>query len=164
MERKIIVFSDSHGSTSNLQKIFSLHRDADAFIHLGDGASEFSRLCRLFDKVGYSVLGNCDMGFSCPGAQSPYAVYNIGGCGFFMTHGHLYGVKNGREGLVSFVRERFPDTDIILYGHTHARYESYKDGIYIMNPGSCGRPRSGGPSYGIIDITEAGIAMHTVEI
>ena len=54
--------------------------------------------------------------------------------------------------------------DILLYGHTHIAFTDYDDGLYIMNPGSCGRPREGLPSYGIIDITKAGVAMHTAEI
>lgn len=158
MERKIVAVSDSHGVITNLSKLFALHRNADAFIHLGDGAREFSALCRKNDVVGYSLLGNCDLAFMCPDAQSPHAIYTIGGKSFFMTHGNLYGVKSDRSTLVSVAREKAPDVDIILYGHTHIPENKYlspendsEKGIYLINPGSISSPRGTGyPSYALI--------------
>ena len=156
-ERKIVILSDSHGQTFNMEKIFALHSDADAFIHLGDGAREFSMLCRKNEKVGYSMLGNCDLSFECPWADNPYAVYTIGGKRFFMTHGSAYGVKSGNERLLSVAKEKCPDADFILYGHTHIpenRYVSEENGfekpLYLINPGSISRPRSARCSYALI--------------
>lgn len=156
-ERKIVVISDSHGSTDNMEKLFAMHRDADAFIHLGDGAREFAVLCRKNGKVGYSMLGNCDFSFECPFADSPHAIYTIGEKKFFMTHGSAYGVKYGVERLLSVAREKCPDADFVLYGHTHVsenRYIPEENGfekpIYLINPGSIARPRGGLPSYALI--------------
>lgn len=158
MERKIVAVSDSHGVITNLSKLFALHRDADAFIHLGDGAREFSALCRQNDVVGYSLLGNCDLAFMCPSAQSPHAIYTIGGKRFFMTHGNLYGVKSNRSSLISIAKQKAPDVDIILYGHTHIPENKYispendsEKGIYLINPGSITCPREmHSPSYALI--------------
>ncbi len=158
MERKIIVVSDSHGVITNLSKVFDMHRDADAFIHLGDGAREFDALCRQREAVGYSLLGNCDLAFMCPGAQTPHAIYTIGGKRFFMTHGNTYGVKSNRETLISIAKKKAPDVDIILYGHTHIPENKYLSpegnsdkGIYIINPGSISCPRDlNRPSYALI--------------
>ena len=80
----------------------------------------------------------------------------------FLTHGADLGVKYSIGPAVSEARKF--GADILLYGHTHIAYVGYEDGLYIMNPGSCARPRKGAPSYGVIDITKAGIHMHTVEI
>lgn len=158
--RKIIVLSDSHGNSLNLVKLSKLHPDANCFIHLGDGAREFDSFCKENSILGYSLLGNCDMSFMCPNAEHPYSVYTIGSKKFFMTHGHLYGVKSSREALVSKALEVCADVDIILYGHTHVsenRYISPKDddrkGIYLLNPGSVSLPRDGHtPSYALIMI------------
>lgn len=156
-ERKIIVLSDSHGHTSNMEKVFALHRDADAFIHLGDGAREFSALCRKYEKIGYAMLGNCDFSFECPWADSPHAVYNIGGKRFFMTHGSTCGVKSGTDALLSVASVNCPDADFVLYGHTHVaenRYLPSENGfekpIYLINPGSISRPRENKASYALI--------------
>lgn len=156
-ERKIIVFSDSHGVITNMSRVMDTHRNADTFIHLGDGAREFFELCNQNGKVGYSLLGNCDLKFMCPFADTPHAVYTIGNRKFFMTHGNLYGVKYGIEALISKAKETSDDIDFILYGHTHIpenRYISPKDDserpIYLINPGSISYPREGEPSYALI--------------
>ncbi len=158
MERKIVVVSDSHGVITNLNKVFAMHKDADAFIHLGDGAREFDTLCRKNEIVGYSLLGNCDLSFMCPGAETPHAVYTIGSKRFFMTHGNLYGVKSDRRTLVSIAKEKAPDVDFILYGHTHIPENKYLPAesnsgkpIYLINPGSITCPREmHSPSYALI--------------
>ena len=43
---KIIVVSDSHGREENLKRVIEMHRNADVFLHLGDGAPGFLSLCR----------------------------------------------------------------------------------------------------------------------
>lgn len=156
-KRKIVVLSDSHGHTANMEKVFALHHDADAFIHLGDGAKEFAALCRKKEKVGYSMLGNCDFAFECPWADHPCAIYTVGSKKFFMTHGSAYGVKSGRDTLLRSASEKCLDADFVLYGHTHVpenRYlpeeNGFKKPIYLINPGSISRPREGSPSYALI--------------
>ena len=171
-ERKLIVISDSHGNTRNLTKLFEIHRDADAFIHLGDGAYEFSRLCRQFGVIGYSVLGNCDRRFMCSDAQDPYAVAYFANYRFFMTHGHLYGVKSGRENLVAHARKALPDVDFVLYGHTHLPENRYipavsegEKPIYLINPGSVSQPRqSSAPTYALILIKGKNIITNIAEL
>jgi hypothetical protein len=43
MTRKILVFSDSHNNNEYMNKALETHRDADMFVHLGDGACDLSR-------------------------------------------------------------------------------------------------------------------------
>ena len=109
-------------------------------------------------KKIYFVSGNCDWGTDKP----DYDIIKFGGKTIFFTHGARFGVKGDLNIAKLFARKN--EADILLFGHTHIAMTDYDDGLYVMNPGSCGRPREGLPSYGIIDITEAGIAMHTVEI
>ena len=54
--------------------------------------------------------------------------------------------------------------NIALYGHTHVSFCRYRDGLYVMNPGSPAQPRDGTKSYGIIDITDTGILPYVVKL
>ncbi|HNW05286.1 MAG TPA: metallophosphoesterase family protein, partial [Oscillospiraceae bacterium] len=91
-----------------------------------------------------------------------YGVAEFAGKTVFYTHGFRFGVKSG---LADLKREaRSLGADIALYGHTHIPYVAYEDGLYLMNPGSIGRPRVGKPNYGIVDITDGGTLLHTAEL
>lgn len=159
---RIIVVSDTHRDLHTFLDVAARHEaDADMFLHLGDGYSELMDLENLYpDKVWKGVLGNCDFS-RYPGSREE----DIALCGnahIFYTHGHLYGVKYGLESLFQAGREK--GADVILYGHTHIAHVEYREGIYLMNPGSLGQPRRGNPSYGIVDITPQGIVCHTVQM
>lgn len=55
---KIIVFSDSHGSSVNMLKIAGLYRySADYFIFLGDGLGDLQKIRDLTDKPLIAVPG-----------------------------------------------------------------------------------------------------------
>ncbi len=157
---RIVVFSDSHGNYDVIEKIMERHKDdGDVFIHLGDGEKELELIQYVYnDKKIYFVSGNCDWGSDRP----DYDIIKLGDKTAFITHGARFGVKNDLGTVKVYARKN--SADILLFGHTHIAFTDYEDGLFIMNPGSCGRPREGLPSYGIIDITENGIAMHTVEL
>ncbi len=157
---RAIVFSDSHGSYDVIETIMERHKDnADIFIFLGDGEREMELITYVYsDKKIYYVAGNCDWGTDKP----DYDIIDFGGKKILFTHGHRFGVKSGLGALKVYARK--VGADIALYGHTHIAYTEYEDGLYIMNPGSCGKPREGAPSYGVVDITEAGIVTYTVNI
>ena len=60
---KIVVMSDSHGKLGNLIDIGLMHKNADAFLFLGDGWRDFDDFKAAFDdKLCISVKGNCDLG------------------------------------------------------------------------------------------------------
>ena len=156
---RIVVFSDSHGITAAMEAAIAQQKEAKLFIHLGDGVDEFKRIMSKYPNREYwCVRGNCDY----TATEESTAYSWIKDVKIMFTHGHHWQVKYDLDELKLGAREK--EARIALYGHTHVAYTGYEDGLYIMNPGSCGRPREGLPSYGIIDITEAGIAMHTVEI
>lgn len=157
---RIIVISDTHGRFHALYNIVeSRQKEAACFIHLGDGEKEVEDIRTLFPQIAlYHVRGNCDFASQSPVIQSIEA----GGKIITFTHGHTYYVKQGLYQLKSAARNLH--TDIILYGHTHQSSTEYDDGLYLMNPGSAVQPRNGPPSYGIIDITDAGIVLNIVTI
>ena len=157
---RIIVMSDSHGSAYAVEKIIERNMSADIFVHLGDGEREIGIMQDKYPHLDIRfVCGNCDYNSMLP----PVQIIDADGARILCTHGHRYYVKNGTETLRSIARDN--GCNIALFGHTHQRYNSYEDGIYIMNPGSCSSPRDfSKPSYGFIDITKAGIVTNIVEI
>ena len=68
---RIIVLSDTHQYYRNFETIVLRHPDADMFIHLGDGESEYQLLCRNMPEVSAAGAnqGLCE-GFT---AQMPQA-------------------------------------------------------------------------------------------
>lgn len=66
---------------------------------------------------------------------------------YLAVHGHKYGVKRSLETLKAAARKK--GADILLYGHTHERFCSYEDGLYIMNPGSTSCPRDCGKAHSV---------------
>ena len=151
-----------------IEKIISIHKDADLFLHLGDGAERFLLLCRERGLAARAVRGNCDISFFGQGELEASALLTLDGVKIFMTHGNLYSVDSGLTRLVYAARER--DADIVLFGHTHVSMcqclygENDEKPLYVMNPGSCERPRDGRASYGIIDIAQNGIFVTTAPV
>lgn len=152
---RILVVSDTHGDEGALWRAIEAQPAARTVIHLGDGAREAEDMAARYPELTFwQVRGNCD--FSAggpPAAREEFAA----GKRLFMTHGHLYDAKMGLYRIVCAARERH--ADVLLFGHTHQALTEYDDGLYILNPGSL----HGGGSYGVLDITPAGIAMHIVE-
>lgn len=140
---KIIVVSDSHGAGATLRRILELHRNADIVVHCGDSRGEAEDMRLLFpDKMYYIVKGNCDFGATLPLTEE----FTIEGVRFFATHGHYYNVKYGLGELERAAREK--GADVVLFGHTHVAHNEYKDGMYLVNPGSCGY----GKSFAVIEV------------
>lgn len=159
---KIIVISDTHGDYRRLEKVFLRVPDAEWYIHLGDGEHDLDRF--IIEHSEYTervihVAGNCDTGSLSPATfELPLPGHRI-----FATHGHHYGVRGGLGSLKTAAISR--GCDIVLYGHTHIRCNKTEDGLYIMNPGSAGAPHDGTkPSFGLIDISSAGILMNIADI
>ena len=155
---RVVVFSDTHGKTDRLGEAILQQPRADCFIHLGDFAGDMEEAKYDFpDKVFYYVPGNCDIASPLP-AEGELVL-----CGkrIFYTHGHRYYVKGGYTRIIGEAVAR--RADILLFGHTHVPYTAYENGLYIMNPGSLSHPAVGGPTYGVVDITPAGIVTNIVE-
>lgn len=151
---RILVFSDSHGTTHNMREAMQLHKNADAVIFLGDGERDFSYLTGMQEiKNTVCVSGNCDF-YS---QLNDNEIFTAGAVKIFCTHGHNEGVKYGTDTLIN--KALALGARIALYGHTHEPVTDYVDGLHIMNPGSI---RSG--DYGIIDITPAGIVCLNMKI
>lgn len=157
---RIIVYSDTHGSFSAHAKIFERNQDADGFIFLGDGERELDKIKTLYpDKTVLNVAGNCDYCSMSPNSD----IYMANDVKLLFTHGHSWGVKFSLDRL--YYKAKEIGAKIVLFGHTHCRYYSYEDGVYILNPGSASLPRDGKPKcYAFIDITDKGIMCSHVDL
>lgn len=148
---RIVVISDDHNRPDILERIVVLQKDADFFIHLGDGQGSILQVMEKYpDKSFVCVAGNCDFQAGLPAEKR----FILGGISFYCTHGHLWGVSACSPGALS-KQEVTGGARIVLFGHTHVRYCHCQDEIYYFNPGSCARPRDNQtPSYGVIDIVK----------
>lgn len=160
---RIIVISDTHGNYKALESVLLRNSDADWIFFLGDGERDLDTFLMLhheFTEKIIAVCGNCDACSMNPG----YFILPLpGGHSIFATHGHYYAVKSNLELIKLKTKEH--GCDILLFGHTHVRYNAYEDGIYILNPGSASAPHDGTkPSFGHIDISDAGIVMNIADI
>lgn len=150
--RRLLVLSDSHGDTAAVYRAIAAQPEADTVLHLGDGAADLAAVAPSFPRLSYfQVRGNGD--YFASGAI-PYAREEcFEGKRFFLTHGHLYGVKSGLFRVVCAAKER--DADVLLYGHTHLPMTDYEDGLYLLNPGSLR-----GGTYGVVDLSGAGVVLN----
>lgn len=156
---KCLCFSDSHGSTLGIKRALDTHPDAEVIFFLGDGLSDIEIFIRDRSRAFLAVRGNCDRDFTLGDLTVKKTdSINIEGRRIVFTHGDLYGVKYGLDGVKKLAYDT--NADIVLFGHTHQPLEEYvstdESGFYLFNPGSIGGYT---PSYGIINISESGILL-----
>ncbi len=158
MER-ILVFSDSHGTTEKMIQIIKNMPGVSAVLHLGDINRDIQELeDTFFDFPIYGVQGNND----CSGLYPNEKSITVAEKKIFITHGHYYLVNGNPQPLKTVPAAE--DADIILYGHTHIAYEERYDGKILANPGSITKPLDGQPSYGVIEIEDGILRYATVKL
>ena len=132
---KVLVLSDSHSALSFMRLCIEMVAP-EAVIHLGDHYDDGEVLAEEFPMVRfYQVPGNCDR-YRYDLNVPETLVENIGGVKFYMTHGHRQGVKMGLSKLITDARS--VNAQAALFGHTHRDYCQWDDGMWVVNPGSCG--------------------------
>lgn len=150
---KILFFSDLHGDEEACSKILDLDKQENYdyvvssgdFLYHGprnsikgdyDPAKVFVMLNTIKEKM-VCARGNCDSEVDQCVLEFPISeestILNADNKRFFITHGHIYFM--GR--LPDFLKKG----DIFVQGHTHIATLEEKDGIVILNPGSCSLPR-----------------------
>ena len=133
---KILVLSDSHSALSFMRRCIQSVKP-DAIIHLGDHYDDAEVIAQEYPHIRlHQVPGNCDRG-RCPVNAHEILSYFIDGVRFYMTHGHRHMVKQGLYSLLADARAN--QAQIVLFGHTHSAvcYRE-EDGLWVVNPGSCG--------------------------
>ena len=124
---KVLIVSDSHGLTMELEKIEKRHKEeADLFIHCGDSELDADHVA-IIDYV--TVRGNCDRDERFPNE----AVKRVGNQNLFITHGHRYSVKSDLMSLSYKARE--VGADIVCFGHSHQSWCRNGYGYPFYQPG-----------------------------
>lgn len=153
---KVLVVSDSHGLTKELEVLRERHsNDVDLMIHCGD--SEMMPDDQVMN--GYlTVKGNCDFG------NYPLeTTTEIAGRKFFITHGHKYSVKSSLMNLKYKAAE--VGADIACFGHSHILGAEVIGDTLFLNPGSIRLPRERlEKTYVILDLLDDKIKMFVYDI
>lgn len=153
---KVLVVSDSHGLTRELEVLRERHLDeVDLMIHCGD--SEMMPDEKVMN--GYlTVKGNCDFG------NYPLeTTTEIAGRKFFITHGHKYSVKSSLMNLQYKAAE--VDADIACFGHSHLLGAEVIGGTLFLNPGSIRLPRERiEKTYVILELLDESVKMSVFDI
>jgi putative phosphoesterase len=153
---KVLIVSDSHGLTTELEMIRARHLDeVDLMIHCGD--SELPPDDKAI--TGFlTVLGNCDYsGFPLE------TVAEVAGRKIFITHGHKYSVKTSLINIRYKAQEA--DADIVCFGHSHILGAEAIGGMLFLNPGSIRLPRERiEKTYIILDLSDEKIVLSVYEL
>ena len=132
---KILVLSDSHSSLRLMRSAVQAIRP-DAIIHLGDHFDDGEVIHEENMHVAFhQVPGNCDK-YRLYRPVAETLSYKVCGVKLFITHGHNHHVKQGLYALLRDAKEE--QAQAVLYGHTHLPDCRREDGMWILNPGSCG--------------------------
>ena len=143
---KILVLSDSHSGLSFMRRCIESIKP-DAIVHLGDYYDDAETMSEEFPHITmYQVPGNCDR-YRCPPFAQEILIAPVCGVQLYMTHGHRHQVKSTTGLLIRDARQA--QVDAVLYGHTHIADCRFEEGLWILNPGSCGYY---GGSAGLIDV------------
>jgi uncharacterized protein len=155
---RVVVLADTHLQGNSLPRgrrallvdtLWSELRGADAILHAGDILDQ-AVLDRLGDQASvYAVLGNNDRGLV--GRLPLTLVVRVGGVAIGMIHD-----SGPAKGRARRVRRRFPDCDVVVFGHSHAPVnETGEEGQLLFNPGSAIQRRAQ-PGHTIGELRMAG--------
>ena len=144
---RILVLSDSHSALSFMRRCIETVQP-HAVIHLGDHYDDGRAMAEEYPRLSfYQVPGNCDAhrGYI-PDPET--RLETLGGVRILITHGHRHLVKQTLIRLLADARAS--RADLVLFGHTHSAYcQQEEDGLWVLNPGSCGYF---GGSAGLVEI------------
>lgn len=155
---RLTVISDSHKKSGAIDRILR-HTDSKEIFFLGDVVGDIDDFVFEYPERNFHIVrGNCDGFCSYP----DYDMVKLGAHNILFTHGHNFSVKRGTDRLFEFAKNT--GCDIALYGHTHTAKIDYRDGIYLINPGSCSQSRDGADSYAVIDILKEGVLPAIIKI
>lgn len=168
---RLLVLSDSHGNTKTVRAVVGAFGEScDALCFCGDGARDVLSVLASLSTAEKNALmppvialarGNGDAESYVVQSRDGQLTYRIpkrpeltaAGSRVLLAHGHQHDVYYGTEAFFHAAkRER---ADLALFGHTHIPYAAHEDGMLLLNPGSCARPRRSTPaSLAVVTIGE----------
>ena len=148
---RVVVLADTHVRAGSERRLpdaaYDELRRADVILHAGDVLTQ-----ELLDELAafapvHAVLGNNDLALR--GCLPETRVVTLGGVRIGMVHDS--GLRAGRAARM---RRRFPDADVVVFGHSHEpQCEEGEDGQLLFNPGSpTERRRAPTRTVGVLDV------------
>lgn len=146
----ITIISDTHGELDS--RIADIIRQSDIAIHAGDigDASILDTMQPLSGRV-YAVAGNNDLPFLWPTSQASTLKSIPQIAELKLPGGHITIEHGDRHDRIApchhSLRKAFPQSRLIIYGHTHKMVIDTEHLPWVVNPGAAGYTRThGGPS------------------
>jgi putative phosphoesterase len=160
---RVVVLADTHvrdqGSTRLPPRASEELSRAEVILHAGDVMEPtFLAELRAMATV-HAVLGNNDGALR--GALPDTLVLDLEGVRVAMIHDS--GPRAGRERRL---RRRFPDADVVVFGHSHIPWnDEGLDGQLLFNPGSATQRRSQPHrTLGILELAAGRVLTHEVVV
>ena len=124
---------------------------ADLILHAGDVCTaDVLELLSQFAPV-QAVFGNNDLPEVAAWGAPETLELELDGLSVAMIHDSGQAV-----GRTSRMRRRFPNADLVVFGHSHIPMDLSADGVRVFNPGSpTDRRRQPYGTFGILDIDSA---------
>jgi putative phosphoesterase len=155
---RVVVLSDTHIRAGGARRLpdgaYAELRRADVILHAGDVlVPELLEELATFAPV-HAVLGNNDV-IELARVLPETQLLTIGGVRVGMIHDS--GARAGRAGRL---RRRFPDADVVVFGHSHQPVcEVGVDGQLLVNPGSpIERRRAPTHTVAVLDLEDGRVA------
>lgn len=179
-DQRIVILADTHvgDRTSTLEPALLRAIEAekpDRIFHAGDVCvpEVIERLSQIAPTD--AVQGNRDwfMRYRLPlECQS-----QINGVSITLAHGHisiwqwfmnyvilfLFGTMSGHRQFQKKLAQKYPEADVIIYGHIHMRQDEMMDGKRFINPGVSYPERRNqfASQYAVLTITSEGKVINT---
>lgn len=158
---RVVVLSDTHvvpgGSRQLPGAVYEHLEQADLVLHAGDVVTgDLLDELRAFAPVE-AVLGNND--HSLVGVLPETTVIEIDGVRIGMIHD-----SGPRSGRAARMRRRFPDGDLVVFGHSHEPCdEEGEGGQRLFNPGSSTwKRRAPTHTIGLLELGGGAIRHHEI--
>ena len=161
---RVAIISDTHlprGRRRLPDDCLAELRAADLILHGGDLAT--AEVLDELEALGppvRAVLGNVDRDPALRGRVPETQAFTADGARFAMVHD-----AGPAKGRLARLRARFPDADVVVFGHSHIPLHEARDGLQIFNPGSpTDRRRQPRHTMGLADVHDGEVALRHVVV
>ncbi|MGO1384913.1 MAG: metallophosphoesterase family protein [Arachnia sp.] len=160
---KVLVLSDTHapGRWKGVpEALLDPLQRCDLILHAGDVCvpSVLDELA-AFAPV-YAVLGNNDGDDVAAWGAPLQQELELQGVRIAMIH-----IAGNKQGRGTRMGARFPDADLVVFGHSHMPVDMVENGTHLFNPGSPSDPRREPmASFGWLELDAGSIVSHRIHL